>query len=188
MKISFPRHTVYTISFTVFLIIFAIWFAVGVLIPKGKDYRKDRTTLLKEKADLKKYNDFYQTTLSTYNKKKSKNRYIIEALENNFDAQRFVKKYQKHFITLSLSKVQPIGKTNIYDIYEVNTTSKIKSPTNFYNFLDAVNKSKWLIEVTFPIKFTKEGELIHSSFKMHVYKKSRDTNETFQKKEETPLS
>jgi len=188
MKINFPRHTVYTISFTIFLIIFAVWFAVGVLIPKGKDYRKNRTILLKEKADLQKYDDFYKKTLSIYNKKKSKNRYIIEALQDKFDPQRFVKEYQKHFIALSLSKVQYSGKTDIYDIYEVNTTSKIKSPTNFYNFLDAINKSQWLIEITFPINFTREGELIYSSFKMHVYKKSKDTNKTITKKEETPPS
>jgi len=187
MKISFPRHTVYTISFTIFLIIFAIWFAVGILIPEGKNYRKNRTVLLKEKANLQKYDDFYKKTLTIYNEKKSKNRYIIEALNNNFNPQKFTNEYHKHFISLSLSKIDYHGKTKIYDIYEVNTTSKIKSPTNFYSFLDAINKSQWLIEVTFPINFTREGELIHSSFKMHVYKKSKDTNVT-QKKGETPSS
>ena len=188
MKISFPRHTVYTVSFTVFLIIFAVWFAVGVLIPKGKEYRKDRTLVLKEKADLKRYDEFYKQTLSLYNEKKTHNRYILEALKNDFDPKKFTKKYQKFFINLSLSKVQSTGKSTFYDIYEVNTTSKIKSPKNFYDFLDAVNKSPWLIEVTFPINFIKEGELIHSSFKMHIYKKSANSKSSIIKKEEKPSS
>ncbi len=184
MKINFPRHTVYTISFTIFLIIFAVWFAVGVLIPEGKDYRKNKTLALKERTNLKRYDTFYNKTLSIYNKQKTKNRHILEALQTDFNSKKFIKQYQKYFITLSLSKVHQKHKTDIYDTYEVNTTSKIKSPINFYNFLDAINKSPWLIEITFPISFTRDGELIHSNFKMQIYKKSKDTNLSSVKKEE----
>jgi hypothetical protein len=188
MKISFPRHIVYTVLFTIFLIIFSIWFAVAKLIPMGQEYRLNRAIVKKEKADLQRYEDFYNKTLQIYNEKKTKNRHIIQAFQATFDPQRFIKLYQKHFITLKLSKVSNPTKEQWYETYEVNTTSKIKSPKNFYNFLDAINKSEWIVGVTFPIDFSRDAELIHSSFKMQVYKKSVQENNTTKKVQtkETP--
>ncbi len=178
MKISFPRHIVYTVVFTIVMIIFAIWFATDKLIPMGKEYRKNRVELKKEKVDLRRYEEFYSQTLQIYNNTKSKNRHIIEAFENKFDPQKFKAYYGKYFISLTLSPSKEFKRNEWYEVYEVNTTSKIKSPTNFYDFLEAINKSDWIIGVTFPIDFVREGELIHSSFKMQVYKKAHDTNAT----------
>jgi hypothetical protein len=57
----------------------------------------------------------------------------------------------------------------VFTIYEVNTTSKINSPKVFYNFLDSINKSDWIIGVNFPINFKREADMIRSSFTMRVY-------------------
>ncbi len=178
MKISFPRHLLYLTLFSIFMIVFAIWFATEKLIPLGREYKKERLTLKKEKIDLQRYQDFYDNTLSIYNQTKRKNRNIIEAFETPFDAQKFQKKYTKYFIELHLSKVVPDKKEKWYEIYEVNTTSKLKSPSGFYRFLDSLNKSDWIVGVTFPIRFVREGELIHSSFRMHIYKKNDEKNTT----------
>jgi len=140
----------------------------------GKEYRKNRLTLKEEKLDLQNYQNYYDKTLEIFNTTKSKNRHIIQAFEAKFDPQRFKKTYAKYFIDLSLSKIKDANKSKWYETYEVQTTSKIKSPTNFYDFLSAINKSEWIIRVTFPINFKREGELIHSSFKMQIYKKSSD--------------
>ena len=142
----------------------------------GKEYRTNRLTLKKEKIDLARYQDYYDKTLELFNKTKTKNRHIIEAFNTDFDPNRFQNTYSKYFIDLSLSKLSDANKSDWYEVYEVQTTSKIKSPTNFYDFLSAVNKSEWIIGVTFPIDFSREGELIHSSFKIEVYKKAEDNN------------
>ena len=52
MKIKFPRHIVYLTFFTIFMIIFAIWFSTTKLIPMGKEYRKSRLVVKKERIDL----------------------------------------------------------------------------------------------------------------------------------------
>ena len=178
MKISFPRHILYLTIFSIVMIIFAIWFATAKLIPMGKEYRKNRITLKEEKIDLARYQDYHDKTLDLFNKTKTKNRHIIEAFQNDFDPKRFQSSYGKYFIDLALSKVSDANKSKWYEVYEVQTTSKIKSPKSFYDFLEAVNKSDWIIGVTFPIDFVREGELIHSSFKMKVYKKSKEGNTT----------
>ena len=66
-----------------------------------------------------------------------------------------------------------------FNVYEVNTTSQINSPKSFYDFLDAVNKSDWIIAINFPIVFKREDDKIRSSFTMKVYKnpiKTMDLN------------
>ncbi len=188
MKINFPRHILYLTIFSILMIISAIWFAADALIPMGKEYRKNKMILKKERLDLQRHQDFYNETLEVYNDTKSKNRAIIEAFENRFDPQRFKAKYSRFFIDLSISKASDPAKNDWYEVYEVKTTSKIKSPVNFYDFLDALNKSKWIIGVTFPIDFRRDGELIYSSFKMQVYKKSEENNATHSEKPEAEKS
>ena len=175
MKINFPRHIVYMVLFTIFMITFAIWFATAELIPMGKEYRKKRLTLKKQEAELARYQEFYNQTQTIHNNTKAKNRHIIQAFQNSFSPKKFEQEYQKYFVSLKLTKAKPKEKKEWYDTYEVNTTSKITSPKNFYNFLEALNKSPWIVEVTFPIDFTKEGELIHSHFSMLVYKKTNNS-------------
>ncbi len=174
MKISFPRHILYLTIFTILMIVFSIWFATAKLIPMGKEYRKDRISLKKERIDLKRHKDFHKTTLETLNRTKTKNRLIIEAFENKFDPNNFKRRFGKYFIELAIHKTNKPNSHEWYDVYEVNTTSKITSPKSFYDFLDALNKSEWIVGVTFPIDFSREGELIHSSFKMQVYKKTKE--------------
>lgn len=174
MKINFPRHILYLTLFSIVMIIFSIWFATTQLIPMGKEYKKSRLTLKKERKDLRRYKDFYKKTLHLYNETKTKNRLAIEAFESTFDPRRFEEKFRKYFISFSIRKIQKATLQSWYEVYEVNTTSKITSPVNFYNFLDALNKSEWIIGVTFPIDFSKEGELIHSGFTMQVYKKTKE--------------
>ena len=184
MKIKFPRRYVYAVLFFIFMLILSIWFSLSFLIPMGKDYRKNRIILKKERLDLKRYEDFYNETSKIYDNLKAKNRNIIQAFKMDFDEQAFLKENKKYFISLNISKDDNLTQHKWYKVHKVNATSKIKSPTNFYKFLDAVNKSSWIIEVTFPIDFKREGELIHSSFKMKVYKK--DDNITTVAKEKLP--
>ena len=70
-----------------------------------------------------------------------------------------------------------------FSIYDVKTSSEINSPKTFYDFLDALNKSDWIVQVNFPIHFKRDGELIKSSFTMKVYsaqkeRKKIDSNST----------
>ena len=61
-----------------------------------------------------------------------------------------------------------------FTTYDVNTTSLINSPKSFYNFLEAVNKSDWIVAVNFPITFKRDAEMINSSFTMKVYSNNKD--------------
>jgi len=178
MKINIPRQYIYLIGVSFFLFIFVIVFSIGVLIPSGKEYRIKRLELKKTAKELREYENFHDETLDTLKNLQSNNRSIITAFDATFNPQRFEKQHKEFFSSLSIAAINFSHIDNEFAVYEVNTTSKISSPSSFYDFLDAINKSDWIIGVNFPILFKREGELIKSSFTMKVYCNNLDTNKT----------
>jgi hypothetical protein len=170
------RHYLYILLFSLFLFLFVLLFAFLVLIPKGKEYRQERLALKKSSIELQKYQDFHDEVYEKLKDLQSKNRHIITAFDEQFNPQRFVKENKSYFASLKLSKLATMPDEEGFSVYEVNTSSHISSPANFYSFLDGINKSDWIIGVNFPIVFKREGEMIASSFRMKVYCNKSDTN------------
>ena len=178
MKINIARQNIYLIAISLFLFIFVLLFSFLVLIPQGKDYRKNRVELKVNSKELRKYQNFYDETEDTLKDLQKKHRHIIVAFDSKFNPARFQKQYKSYFSSLELSKLQKSARKEEFTTYEVNTTSQISSPKSFYNFLDAVNKSDWIIGVNFPLEFKRDGELIKSTFTMQVISNSKDENKT----------
>jgi len=163
---------------SLFLFLFVLVFSFAVLIPAGKEYRIKRVELKKTNKELREYENFHNETLETLQELKSKNRRIITAFDTTFNPARFEKQNKNYFSSLSIAEVNFLKVEKDFAVYEVNTTSEISSPSTFYNFLDSVNKSDWIIAVNFPINFKRDGELIKSSFTMKVYCNNKDSNST----------
>ena len=178
MKVNISRQNIYLLSLSVFLLIFVLVFSFALLIPEGKEYRNKRVDLRKMNVELRKYNNFRDDALEQLTELKSDHRHIISAFDKNFDAQRFEKMHRTYFNSLSIAKVNAIENEGEFSVYEVKTTSQINSPKSFYDFLDAVNKSDWIIGVNFPIHFKREAQMIRSSFTMKVYSIAKDSNTT----------
>lgn len=176
MKINISRQYIYIMTLSIILFIFVLFFSFSVLIPNGQEYRKQRSELLKESVELKNYEEFRDKTLDRLKKLQSENRHIITAFKTPFNPDRFEKQYKNYFNSLNVTPKVKVATEEEFTVYEVNTTSKINSPTVFYDFLDAVNKSDWIIGINFPINFKRESEMILSSFTMRVY--SLDSNST----------
>ena len=183
MKINISRHQIYILLLSLFLFLFVLVFSFGLLIPQGQDYRVERTALKRELIEYNKYKTFHDETLEKLKSLQSENRHIITAFERPFSPDRFEKQHKANFSSLTVSKIERAKDEDGFAVYEVNTTSHIASPTNFYDFLDAVNKGDWIIGVNFPIKFLRDGEMIKSSFTMKVYENNRDKNSSASKSE-----
>lgn len=177
---SVSRQSIYILILSTFLLVFVLIFSFVFLIPNGKEYREQRSKLSYERADLRRWKTFDDDTYNTLKKLQSDNRHIITAFANQFNQERFVNKYKSSFNSLELSKSVQKDNEGVFELYEVRTSSQISSPTTFYDFLDEVNKSDWIIAVNFPIEFKRDGEVINSSFTMKVYcnstKPSKDSN------------
>jgi hypothetical protein len=176
VKINISRQHIYLLTISLVLLIFVILFSFTTLIPAGKEYRIQKSQLKKELKELRKYQDFSDETFEILKNLQSENRHIITAFDTIFDVNRFQKQHKSYFTSFNISKIEPITPEEGFAVYEVNTTSQISSPGSFYDFLDAVNKSDWIIDINFPIDFKREGELIKSSFTMKVYSNNRNSN------------
>jgi hypothetical protein len=146
------------------------------MIPEGKSYRIKKTELKKENLELKQLSDFAIEKEVILQKLQGDNSHVIKAFDAEFSAERFEKQHRNFFSSLSVSKRTKLEDEDGFSVYEVNTTSEISSPKSFYNFLDSVNKSDWIIGINFPINFKREGEMISSSFTMRVYSNNKESN------------
>lgn len=169
MKSRISRQTIYLLTISLVLLIVSLLFAFLVLIPSGKEYRLMRLERNKHTQTMLQYQQWHDETFRLLKELQSKNKHIVTAFKNRFDPDRFVKSNRHFFQSLQLSEVQPVSEAAPFAVYEVNTTSRIGSPENFYGFLEAVNKSDWIIGVNFPVHFKRDQELILSSFTMRVY-------------------
>jgi len=176
MKINISRQSIYLLTLSLVLLVFVLLFAFLVLIPEGKNYREKRVIVKKERSELRKYQLYNSETEESLQELQSKNRHIITAFDTDFNPSRFKKQYSKYFSDLSLTEGINLSDEKSFAVYEVNTTSKIDSPKSFYDFLDALNKSDWIISVNFPINFTRENSLIKASFNMKVYSNPSELN------------
>ena len=176
MKINISRQNIYLLSLSVFLLIFVLIFAFALLIPEGKEYRNKRADLKKENVELRKYENFRDDVLEQLTELKSDNRHVIAAFDKSFDADRFEKMHRSYFKSLKIEEQIQLENIKEFSVYEVSTTSHINSPKSFYDFLDAVNKSDWIVGINFPIHFKREAEMIRSNFTMKVYGIAKDTN------------
>jgi hypothetical protein len=174
--VNISRQNLYLLVLSVLLLIFVLVFSFSVLIPSGKEYRIKKSELREETKKLRQLDDFHNDTADILQEMNSKNRHVIRAFDTSFNADRFQKLHSKFFSTLKLSKVQRLEDEDVFSVYEVNTTSEISSPKSFYNFLDAVNKSDWIVGINFPINFKRDSEMINSSFTMRVYSNATDSN------------
>jgi len=149
-----------------------------VLIPTGQEYRVKRLELKKTLKEYHKYSNFHDETAEKLKDMQGTNRHIIDAFDATFNPKRFEQQHKKFFTSLHISKISYDGVENGFAIYEVNTTSFLNSPKSFYDFLDAVNKTDWVVGVRFPIDFKRDAEMIKSSFTMKVYANNKDKNLT----------
>lgn len=152
----------------VFIILFFA-FVVILLIPVGKDYKRDHKVYTKVIHERDRVQDLHDDTMDNLKDLQTKNRNIILSYGNLFDPDAFAKRYRSYFKRLRLTAINSKEAEGIFDIYEVDALSDIDSPTDFYAFLDAINKSDNIISVEFPINFVATGNTIKASFKLKVF-------------------
>lgn len=166
------RQTLYIVILSFILLIAVILFSFFLLIPKGKEYRSLRLESKKEFQQLDMAQREHDQTQERLKELQERNAHTIKAFNTSFNPDRFEKIYKKEFTDLYLTEVTTFETNGSFTVYEVNATSKITSPESFYNFIESVNKSKWIIGVNFPIHFERDGDKIRSSFTMRVHNAS----------------
>lgn len=163
------HRTLYLVLISLILLVGVVIFSVLFLIPKGKEYRTLRLESKKEQQLIAQVQERYDQMNEKYKKLKGENAHTIQAFRTPFDLVKFTKNNQQDFQDLYLTEIKMAEHNGSFKVYEVNATTKITSPQIFYQFLEKINKSEWVIGVDFPINFERDGDKIKSSFTMKVH-------------------
>jgi hypothetical protein len=169
MKTNINYRIFYLVLLSFALLVGVLIFSFFFLIPKGKEYRTLRLENKKEEKILVASREHYDSVHAKLLKLQESHKKTIKGFKSSFDPEKFARLYKKEFQDLYVSEIHSADQNGSFKVYEVNATAKISSPQTFYNFLDKVNQSDWIIGVDFPIHFEREGDLIKSSFTMKVH-------------------
>lgn len=163
------NRTLYLVLISLSLFIGIVVFSIFFLIPKGKEYRTLRLESKKEQQLISRAQEQYESVNERLKKLKSEHAHTMEAFHTPFDPKKFTTINHKDFQDLYLTEIEMADHNGSFKVYEVNATTKISSPQTFYQFLEKINKSDWIIAVNFPIYFERDGDKIKSSFTMRVH-------------------
>jgi len=181
VKFHISRQMIYILALAVVFLMVVFIFAFAFLIPSGKAYRVARLDVKKISYQVDVIQNEYDKIYENLKELQTDNRHILTAYKSIFNPERFIKMNKSYFKSFTLSQLSGPSTEGEFAVYEVNTSSLIESPQGFYDFLDGVNKSDNIIGVNFPIDFKRDGNLIKSSFTMHVYiasvKKKKESSE-----------
>ena len=95
---------------------------------------------------------------------------MIKAFRHSFADDEFVEYARKFFSDVHLAQTTQSDYKKEFVEYELNVTSALKTPTNFYHFLEGLNRYNNIVQADFPIHLESSNkENITSTFKLKVY-------------------
>ena len=155
--------------FTLFVFIFLLLLAISVA-PSIKKFKKEKVIYYNTKVKLDETQNDLDKILAKYQKLSKKNRRLILAMQREFDKTNF-KNFASKYMTINNIQDKNISvyqKEFIKKTYLVSAT--IKTPINFYKFVDATKNYKNILKIYFPIVFKAKNGDIKLLFKLEHFK------------------
>lgn len=154
-----------------FLAFLAIsFFIIFVLIvPNIKEYKQIKALYSRNDITTARLKSNLEAKESQLQQTAKKNQKLLDALVVNFNEKKFIQYANKYFNSVKLSKDRANKNHKGFLVYELNVSSSIKSPKNFYDFLEGLSSYESVIKADFPIQMRAKGDLIQSSFNIKVY-------------------
>jgi hypothetical protein len=155
--------------FTLFIIL--TLFSIGLIIaPAIRTFKKNQNEYYKIKSEFETLKNIYLEKNKELKKLQKENKKIIMALNRNFNKNNFIN-FASQF--MNITNIKEIN-SSIYKNDFIKTSymidAIIKSPKNFYDFIDALKNYKYVIRAYFPVNFEKKEESIALSFQIEHYK------------------
>jgi pantoate kinase len=164
-KIDIVKLLIYLLVFivvTLFMILF-------VIVPNVKEYRVSKIVYRKAFVHKMRVENIFadrNTELSNLN---SENRRAITSFKHKFSSDNFIKYAGNFFKEVSLAEIDKKAHKKEFVEYKLKVSTSLKSPTNFYKFLEGLNRYENIIQADFPINMESNGSTINSTFMIKVY-------------------
>ncbi len=156
--------------FFLFFVALALLILVVLIVPSAREYKKTKTSYLRQELATRQTEQILSQKEQHLQKIIKGNSKLLDALSARFDREDFIAYADKFFKNVKLSKAKNQKALDGYTIYELNVTSSLKTPSNFYNFLDGLESYKNVVKVGYPITMQAHGTNIKASFSLKVYR------------------
>jgi len=157
------------IFLTVFVIIslLAIFFIIS---PTIDNFKKTKKEYYQTKQKLEIIINEYRKKMKRLRKIKKINKKVLNAFRIGFNEHNFELFASNYMKVHSIKKIDftKFRKDFIKTTYTIEST--VKTPKDFYDFIDAIKSEKYTLRVYFPNKFIKRDKEINLNLKIEYYK------------------
>lgn len=164
-KIDIMKLLLFLMAFII--ITFSIVFLM--IIPNVKEHRALQTEYKRVLVHKTRVENLYLEREAELSKLKVENDAVIKAFKHVFTQEEFITYARKFFAEVHLTQITKSEYKKEFVEYELNVTSTLKTPTNFYSFLEGLNRYSSIVQADFPIHLESGKESITSTFKLKVY-------------------
>lgn len=164
-KIDIMKLLIFLMAF----IVITFTFVFVLIIPNVKEHRILQAEYKRVLVHKTRVENLFLEREAELSKLKAENVHIMGAFKHPFTQEEFIRYAGTFFKQVSLTEVTKSDYKKEFIEYELNVTSTLKTPTNFYNFLEGLNRYTSIVQADFPIHLESGKESISSTFKIKVY-------------------
>ena len=176
IKFKIPKIKIYGIDviknalFFAFYILMTLFIIAFIIAPSVRIFKNTKNNYYLTQQEFEKTTQKYQQLLDELTKLQNENQKILNSFKRDFNPDNF-KLFAKNYMNiLKIKKEKTIPYKDKFLKTSYMITAFIKSPKNFYDFIDNLKNYKNVIRVYFPIDFEKVNNEINLTFKIEVYK------------------
>ena len=164
-KIDIVKLLIYLLVF----IVVTLFMILSVIVPNVKEYRASKVVYRKALVHKMRVDNILGDRNEEFRNLNIENRRSITSFMHQFSADNFIAYAGKFFNQVSLIEVDKKTYKKEFVEYELKVSSFLKSPTNFYLFLEGLNRYENIIQADFPILMESNSSRISSEFTIKVY-------------------
>ena len=164
-NIDITKLLIYVLVFIVACLVMIFAF----LVPSIKEYKQVKYESRMQIAASAQTQRLYDAKSKALNEIKQNDKVALDALENKFDVENFTQFASKYFMNVNLSELKEAAKNGEISISGLTVTGSMKTPTKFYEFIDALQSYENIVKIDFPIKMRKDAEKIDATFGVKIY-------------------
>ncbi|MBZ7987730.1 hypothetical protein [Campylobacter canadensis] len=154
------------------LILFSAFILIALMIIPStnniKKTKKNNAILEQKTLQLQQQQDKLSNDLNTL---LSNNKMYFDKFENKFNEEDFIRFSKEFFDEVSIEKIE--NEKQEYLNYNLNVSSKITSPTVFYDFILELKNYKNVIKLDFPINMYEKDGKINAIFNLKIYSNNK---------------
>lgn len=158
------------IMFVLAFLLACVLVTVLLIVPSIKEYKKQKNAHHISLVNLGKMEQVYNVNAQALNEFRIEHARELNAINNTFNAEKFLEGAHGFFEQASLSKLADIDDNTSFSLYELNVTAKMNTPQQFYNFIDFLNNYENIILLDFPVNMNARDAFIDTSFNIKVLK------------------